>query len=159
MATRVAAWPKWAKMTVLVVFVGFVAILTIPVATGYLDQVKNGHPSGYVVETGQDGMKREWTVVTTQVPNMGLTYLLANGENQTTMSIHPKYKYFSFYRKPEGYVNFQGTICSVNGGRVYYVDSSSRMGSGNQMRWNGDVRFSCPATNGAIGIEGVIKLR
>lgn len=158
MAARVAAWPKWAKMTVLIAFIGLVVALNIPLVAGYIDLAEDGHPSGYVVETLPDGKTREWTVVTTQVANISRTYLLTNGENQAEVSIHPEEKYFSFYRKPAGYVNFQGTICPINGGSLYYLSGSYRSGT-DQFRWNGNVRFNCPATNGTAEIEGMINLR
>ncbi len=158
LATRVAAWPKWAKMTAFVVFLGFVVIMTIPLVANHLDLAKDNHPSGYVVETLPDGTTREWNVLTTQVPNISRTYLLTNGESQATLTVLPEHRYFSFYRKPSGQVNFQGIYCPISGGWLSYSSGTGRSGTVG-LDWNGEVRFNCPATNGATGIEGVINLR
>ncbi|MBP9747589.1 hypothetical protein KBD13_01475 [Patescibacteria group bacterium] len=158
MAARIATWPKWVKMTVLIVFFGFVAIQNIPLVASYLDLAKGNQPSGYIVETFQDGTTQKWTVSSTQMPNIGLTYILTNGENQARAGIYPEHTYFTFYRKAAGYVNFEGVRCPINGGRLYELTGSSRSGIKNPLKWNGDVQFDCPATNAAAGIKGTIVL-
>ncbi len=156
---RIAAWPKWTKIILLIIFLGFVTLRTIPLIASYIDLRKDGSPSGYVTETSQTGIKRKWTVQPGQVPNNQLTYILTSGEEQTILTVYPEFKYFSFYRTPEGYILFQGIRCPIIGGRLSYLPPSSKSRVNNPMSWNGAIEFNCPATTETAGIEGAINLR